>query len=63
MTWELYEVWAEDDSGHEKLVETTKSRKQAIDIAKDCIKEGYSVARVLQEIDDEEMKLVQTIKG
>jgi len=63
MTWELYEVWAEDDSGHEKLVETTKSRKQAIDIANDCIKEGYSVARILQEIDDDEMKLVQTFKG
>ncbi len=63
MSWELYEVWAEDESGHEKLVETTKSRKQAIDIARDCIKQGYSVVKVLQEIDDEEMKLIQTLKG
>jgi uncharacterized protein YdaT len=63
MTWELYEVWAEDGDGHEKLVETTKSRKQAIDIARDCIKDGYFTARVLQEVGEEEMELVQTFKG
>ena len=33
MTWELYEVWSEDDIGHQDLVETTKSLKEAREIA------------------------------
>ena len=63
MTWELYEVWAADQDGHEKLVETTKSRKEAINMAQNCIKDGYSLARVYQEVDEDEMQLVQTFKA
>jgi hypothetical protein len=33
MTWELYEVWAIDPDGHEELIETTQSLKQARTIA------------------------------
>lgn len=33
MNWELYEVWGVDDDGHEELLETTRSRKQAFEIA------------------------------
>lgn len=33
MNWELYEVWGVDDEGHEELLETTRSRKQAFEIA------------------------------
>ena len=33
MTWELYEVWAVDLSGHEDLIDTTKSLKEAREIA------------------------------
>lgn len=62
MSWELYEVWAEDENGHEKLIETTKSRKQAIEIARNTLKEGFVLTKVYQELDDEEMKLVQTFK-
>ena len=29
MNWELYEVWAEDEDGHEELIDTTNSRSQA----------------------------------
>ena len=36
MTWELYEVWSEFD-GHEELVETTKSKKEALALAKKTI--------------------------
>lgn len=63
MTWELYEVWAEDEAGHEKLLETTKSRKQAIDIARDAVKTGYVLSKVWREVDEEDMDLVQTFKA
>lgn len=33
MTWELYEVWAVDTAGHEELIDTTKSLKEAREIA------------------------------
>ena len=25
MNWELYEVWAEDEDGHEELIDTTNT--------------------------------------
>ena len=37
MTWELYEVWTEDDDGHEELVDTTKSLKEARILAKKAL--------------------------
>jgi hypothetical protein len=33
MNWELYEVWAVDVDGHETLIETTKSLKEARQLA------------------------------
>jgi len=33
MTWELYEVWARTVDGHEDLIETTKSLKEARELA------------------------------
>lgn len=34
MSYELYEVWSLDDVGHEELIDTTKSLKEARQIAK-----------------------------
>ena len=34
MSYELYEVWGVDDVGHEELIDTTKSLKEARQIAK-----------------------------
>lgn len=34
MSYELYEVWGVDDAGHEELIDTTKSLKEARQIAK-----------------------------
>ena len=33
MNFELYEVWIVDEADHEELVETTSSRKEALEIA------------------------------
>jgi hypothetical protein len=34
MNWELYEVWAVDTDGNEDLIDTTKSLKEAREMAK-----------------------------
>ena len=34
MTWELFEVWAVDEDDYEQLVDTTKSLKEARELAK-----------------------------
>ena len=47
MTWELYEVWSEDDEGHEELIDTTKSRKEALQLAKKAINEGANIMKKL----------------
>lgn len=53
MTWELYEVWAEDDFGHEELIETTNSRKEALSIAEKTINEGmYFSVYITRETQD-----------
>lgn len=52
MTWELYEVWSEDESGHQELVDTTKSRTQAFEIAEAQLQIGYFAAIVFQETED-----------
>lgn len=49
MSYELYEVWAEDESGHEELIETTKSRPQAFKLAESCLDDGFIASTVYQE--------------
>lgn len=50
MTWELYEVWAEDDIGHEELVDTTKSLKEAKELARNQLEmEGIEAVIIYQE--------------
>lgn len=51
MTWELYEVWGKDNDGHEELVETTKSLKQAQIIAKRSL-DSFVESVVYQETED-----------
>lgn len=51
MTWELYEVWAENDDGHEELIETTKSLKEAQILAEKAL-EDYPAAVIYQETED-----------
>jgi hypothetical protein len=41
MTWELYEVWSVDEDGHEDLVDTTRSLKEAQDIAGATLEEEH----------------------
>jgi bacterioferritin (cytochrome b1) len=53
MTWELYEVWSEDDVGHQELVDTTKSLKKAKELAKNTLElEGIETVTIFQELDN-----------
>ena len=49
MNFELYEVWAVDEAGHEELVETTSSRKEALEIAEVNLGLGAIESIVYQE--------------
>jgi hypothetical protein len=59
MNWELYEVWAEDDSGQEELIETTNSRKQAFEIAQTQLNLGYIASIVYLENEEGELEKVK----
>ena len=52
MTWELYEVWSEDEDGHQDLIDTTKSLKEARQLAHKALGEGAVVASIYRETDD-----------
>lgn len=55
MTWEFYEVWAEDEDGHEELIETTRSRTEALALAKTSLTEDFISSVVYQENEDGEL--------
>jgi hypothetical protein len=60
MTWELYEVWANID-GHDELIETTKSLKEARQLAKKALNEGADGATVYKESKDGDYEVVEEL--
>jgi hypothetical protein len=63
MTYMLYEVWAEDEDGHNELLETTASQKEAFEIAKVSLSDGYVSSAVYQETDEGDPILVKTFQN
>lgn len=63
MTYMLYEIWAEDEDGHNELLDTTASQKEAFEIAQSSLTEGYVSASVYQENDDGDSKLIQKFQN
>lgn len=59
MSFEFYEVWGRDEDGHEELFETTRVKKQAFELAKQCLAEGYVVSMVYQENENGELDEIQ----
>jgi len=57
MTWELYEVWARTD-GHDELLDTTRSLKEAKELAKKAVDEGADSATVYRETEDGDYEVV-----
>ena len=59
----LYEVWAEDEDGHNELLETTASQKEAFEIAQSSLSDGYISSAVYQETDDGDPILIKTFQN
>jgi hypothetical protein len=57
MNWELYEVWAVDVDGYEDLIDTTKSLKEARQLAALNINEDDGVVECVIYQEDEEGNL------
>jgi len=47
--WIQYEVWAEDGTGHQELVETTASKKEALQTAEKIHKETNAIVTVYDD--------------
>jgi hypothetical protein len=63
MNFELYEVWAVEESGHEELVETTSSKKEAMEIAEANLGLGYLETIVYKEDENGELIEVQRFES
>ena len=63
MNFELYEVWAVDEAGHEELVETTSSRKEAMEIAEANLGLGYLETIVYKEDENGDLIEVQRFES
>lgn len=62
MSWELYEVWSVDDYGHEELVDTTKSFKEAQEIASAALDdEGVTEVIIYKESEDGDLEEVERL--
>ena len=62
MNWELYEVWSVDEDGHEDLIDTTKSLKEARDIALANLTDYYVECIVYAEDPEGELVEIERIK-
>ena len=59
MNYELYEVWAVNDAGHEELLETTASKKEAYEIAEANLGLGHYQTVVYREDENGELEEVE----
>jgi hypothetical protein len=62
MNWVQYEVWAEDEAGHQELSETTASRKEALSLAERTYRDGASIVTVYEETSDGDYATVKEFK-
>jgi hypothetical protein len=62
MNWELYEVWSVDVDGHEDLIDTTKSLKEARAIAKLNLNEEWVQCIIYAEDPEGELVEIERVK-
>jgi hypothetical protein len=62
MNWELYEVWSVDQDGHEDLVDTTKSLKEAREMGQLNIGDGIVECIIYRENEDGDLEELERIK-
>jgi hypothetical protein len=62
MNWELYEVWAREQDGHEELIDTTKSLKEARELAEANIGDDVVECVIYKEASDGDLEEVAVIR-
>ena len=62
MNWELYEVWSVDEDGHEDLIDTTRSLKEAKQIAEANLTEYYAECIIYRENEEGDLVEIERIK-
>jgi len=62
MSWEFYEVWAVDTNGHEDLIETTKSLKEARQLAEFNLGDEVAECVIYQEDENGDLVEIERIK-
>ena len=60
MNWVQYEVWAELD-GHQELIETTASRKEALALAQQTFADGADQVTVYEETADGDYEQIEQL--
>lgn len=53
MTWAQYEVWSVDEHGHEELIDTTNSLKEARQLAEESLQDDIVECIIYKEEDGE----------
>lgn len=62
MNWELYEVWSVDEDGHEDLIDTTKSLKEARELARANLEDDVVECIIYREDEDGDLAEIERIK-
>jgi hypothetical protein len=60
MSWTQYEVWAEVD-GHQELIETTHSKKEALELASKTFNSGCDKVEVFEETNEGDYSLIKEL--
>ena len=63
MSYLLFEIWTEEEDGHQELIDTTASKTEAIKIAEQAILEGSIAAVILQETEDGDLEEVLRLES
>ena len=63
MSYMLYEVWLLDDIGHQELVDTTASQKEAFELAQNSLTEDWVEAVVYQENEEGDSVLIKRFQN
>ena len=59
MKFELYEVWSEDEFGHQELIDTTRSITEAKELAQATLDAGAVYVTIYRETEDGDLELVE----
>ena len=60
MSWAQYEVWSVDEDGHEELIDTTNSLKEAKKLAEESLQD-YIVECIIYREEDGELEEVEVV--